>query len=96
MKRIALALVMLAGAASAQTLVQANQDGGEIVLTNRPCFVQGKEYERLRASFAFGSDGKTVVIGCWKWVGTQVIAVWKTPGGAEWRVYQLASFEGRE
>lgn len=96
MKLVAGLLLMAALPVAAQTLTMENKAGGQIVLTNRPCFVQGTEYEKLRAAYAFGEKRDAVVIGCWRWMNTEVIVVWKTPGGAEWKVYKLASFQGSE
>lgn len=94
MKALILAAA-LASPVAAQTLVQDNEAGGKIVLTNRACVVDGKTYDKLRSAFAYAAD-KSVVVGCWLWRGTEVRVVWATSPQPTFKTYRLSAFQGSE
>lgn len=90
MKALALILALASAPAMSQVLVTDNAAGGQIVLTLKPCVMDGG-YEALRAMYAYGSDG-VIVFGCWALIGETVRVVYDEDGKREQRTYQKADF----
>jgi hypothetical protein len=65
MKKIALALVLLASIGAANADAIYNKNGLTVVVTNHKCVIEGKEYKKLSRAYA-KIDGKNAVAeGCW-------------------------------
>lgn len=69
-----------------------NQGGGEIVITDRDCKLNGKSYAPLKEAYAYLNDGKTIQ-GCWLVKDGMVEVIWSFSGSAETRLYQVTDFK---
>lgn len=68
-----------------------NQNGGEIVITDRPCRVDGKEYAPLREAYSYWNGG--YVSGCWHTQDDMIRVIWKRADGkADIRMYDPREF----
>lgn len=79
--------------AKAATLVTENGDGGQIVLTDRPCEFQGEVYEGLYRAYTWGHSA-AYSEGCWTIVDSNVHVVYERSGKR--RVYPLRAFRVKE
>jgi len=92
---IVLAMALAAGQALAQSAHLRNQSGGEIVLTSRPCPVNGGQYDRLREAYTVGGDNR-IISGCWAHIDNMIHVAWFKPDGStDLRVYLVSDFEFR-
>ena len=65
MKRLlSLLLLVVAPPVGAQVMVMKNSVGGHIVLTAKPCALDGGRYKTLRAMYSYSNDNRAV-FGCW-------------------------------
>lgn len=90
----ALACAVLTQTAVAQdvTFSIPNGGGGEIVITARPCIVDGENYVALREAYSH-SPGAPVLRGCWGMMDGDVHINWINPDGTtDHRVYAVRNF----
>ena len=93
MKKLLAALLMLPSLALAESWSIPNKNGGEIVITDRPCVVRGKNYENLREAYSHWNGG--FMEGCWTITDGMARIVWLT-GDGEVRLYELANFKQKQ
>lgn len=95
MKKLLIALMLVAGVAQAETIATLpNQAGGKIVLTNETCKdpVTGEIYSALRRSYNYSSAGGSSE-GCWLVEDETIVVVWINSNGTRDRSrYPLANF----
>ena len=96
MKTAIFLLLMLAAVpAVADTYTSPNQNGGEIVLTERDCTIGNRTVKGLREAYSFARSGTTVE-GCWTVQDGYVHVRWRNPDGTgSTSVYRLDSFTKR-
>jgi hypothetical protein len=86
------ALLLVPSIALANSWSQQNQNGGEIVIADRACVVQGKDYGPLKQAYSYWNGG--FMEGCWLIQDGMVKIIWKTTwnDGVETRMYTIESF----
>jgi len=88
-----LALLVGCAKAKAATLVADNADGGQIVLTDRPCTLKDQVYEGLYRAYTFGNNA-AYAEGCWTIVDGNVHIVYERTGNR--RVYPTSVFRRKD
>lgn len=71
MKRLILIAALVAAPAMAESWAINNKNGGEIVITDRPC----TGYKNLRFGYSYSDTGKTFT-GCWTLIEDRVYFVY--------------------
>ena len=85
MKKLLFGLVMLvSGYAIADTWVMGNQNGGQIVITDRLC----TGYKHIYQAYSYSDKG--YLEGCWTLMDGKVHIVWSNNVGR--RVYEMNDF----
>lgn len=79
--------------AKAATLVTENGDGGQIVLTDRPCELKGQIYEGIYRAYTWGQNS-AYSEGCWTIVDGDVHVVYERSGKR--RVYPVSAFRRKD
>jgi hypothetical protein len=92
-KKWAAAVLMTPAIASAQVMSTPNQNNGEIVVTARPCVVNGKTYENFREAYSW-SPGESKDRACWTIEDGNVVLVFLSDG--DQRVYPLGAFKEKK
>jgi hypothetical protein len=92
MKRLLLMLAFPA-AVQAQVMVTPNQGGGEIVITARPCIVDGKDYTHFREAYAW-SPNASKAPACWRIEDGNVVLIYLRDGDE--RIYPIERFRERK
>lgn len=94
MKKLLIALMLVAGVAQAETVATLpNQAGGKIVLTNEVCKdpSTGEVYSSLRRCYNYGASGNTSE-GCYFVEDESVVVVWVNTSGRSKSRYPLVNF----
>lgn len=92
MKKLLL-MLLIPAAVQAQVLVSPNKAGGEIVLTSRPCVVEGKNFEYFREAYSWSPTASTAP-ACWLIRDGNVVVVYLRDGDE--RIYAIESFKDRK
>jgi hypothetical protein len=93
-KKLLIALALLPSLAFAEVIASMpNQAGGKIVLTDEACRHKGKNYESLRKSYFYTTEGLTGD-GCWALEDETVVIVWVDSNTT--RRYPVANFDIRK
>jgi hypothetical protein len=74
MKKLLIALAMVPTLALANSFSMPNQNGGEIVITDRPCTFKGKTYDPLKHAYSYWSNG--TLNGCWMITDNMIEIIW--------------------
>ena len=91
MKKLIVGLLMLPCIALADSWSLPNKNGGEIVISDRDCRYNGKNYSPLKQAYSYWSSG--YLEGCWTIEDGMVKIIWKNPdGSADTRMYPLQNF----
>ena len=92
MKKFIAGLLMVPCMAFAESWSMKNQNGGEIVITDRACKINGKDYSPLKEAYSYWSGG--YMSGCWYIEDSMIKIIWSLANGnrAETRVYQFNDF----
>jgi hypothetical protein len=85
-------LLFIPSIALADTWSMPNKNGGEIVITNRNCVIDGKNYGPLKMAYSYWNGG--YLEGCWLIQDDLVKVLWRTTGaeGVLQRVYPPEEF----
>lgn len=89
MKKLLAGLMMLPCVALADAWSIKNNNGGEIVITDRACIYNGKNYENLREAYTYGN--LSTIRGCWKIEDGMAVVIWHE-GSGDVMHYPLADF----
>lgn len=90
MKKLILGLLMTPSMAWAVSFSLTNNNGGEIVITDRTCTFKGETFSGLNQAYSYWNGG--YIEGCWAIEDGMVKIVWNTTGGPSKRVYKLTDF----
>lgn len=93
MKRFLAALLMVPSIALANSFSMKNQNGGEIVITDRVCTYKGTSYEHLRHAYSYWNGG--YIEGCWTVTDNMVRIIWLLDHGEpekNQRYYNFSDF----
>ena len=90
---IAVGLLVGTVQALAQVLVAPNQNGGELVITNRPCVHQGKTYPDAKEAYSW-SPNTSKQNACWTVQDGRIWFIYLDDGDI--RVYPIDRFKPRE
>jgi hypothetical protein len=74
MRKLLVALAMVPTLALANSFSMPNQNGGEIVITDRPCTFKGKTYDPLKHAYSYWNGG--LVNGCWMITDNMIEIIW--------------------
>jgi len=90
-----MAIGLLAGTVqvAAQVLVAPNKNGGELVITDRPCIHLGKNHPQAREAYSWSPNASTQA-ACWTIQDGKVWFIYLDDGDI--RVYPISSFKPRE
>lgn len=89
-KLILAALLAVSGGVSAEEVMVANNDaGGSLVLTTRPCIIDGENRKHFRAAFTTAANGQAMS-ACWMPVGERIGVVYRD---GESRYYKPSDFQ---
>ena len=75
MKLIMLALLFVTSTAQATAFAARNANGGEIVVTDQPCYLHGEYLSALRSMFTRSPGGQTQY-GCWYYEASYINVVY--------------------
>jgi hypothetical protein len=92
-KKWAAAGLIIPTIASAQVLVAPNQNGGELVITSRPCVYQGKTYPDALEAYSW-SPTTPKQDACWTVKDGQIWFIYLNDGDV--RVYPIDRFKQRQ
>jgi hypothetical protein len=84
--KLLIVLALICTPAWGQTFRFNNQGGGEVVLTNRWCKYNGKEYRPLLEVYSYDRSGETSQ-GCWEYVDNMIRIHWFTRSGLQTKIY---------
>ena len=91
MKKLLAGLLMVPSVAFAAAFSMPNQNGGEIVITDRVCSYKDQDFKSLRAAYSYWNGG--FIEGCWLIVDDMVRIIWiRDGGGSDTRVYNFSDF----
>ena len=95
MRTLILAAALISTPVMAESIAWVeNQAGGNIVLTNEPCILDGKNFEEGRKAITYAS-GMPEKKGCWgiyKRNNKMIAIVWQDRGMTD-RVFDMDDFE---
>ena len=92
MKKLLLALLVVATPLQAASIASMNnQGGGKIVLTDETCRLEGGRYPSLYHAYFYTGSGLTGD-GCYTVQDDTVVVVWDIDGKAETRRYPIRNF----
>lgn len=90
MKKLLYGLLMLPCISHAITWSMPNQNGGEIVITDRDCMHDGKSYAPLKEAYSY-SEG-IYIEGCWTVQDGMIRVIWNLKSGAKSLIYDMKDF----
>jgi hypothetical protein len=93
MKKMLAALMLIPSIGWAQVFVAPNQNGGEIVLTSRPCVVNNKNFDLFREAYAWAPTTRKMN-ACWSIRDGNVVLIYLDDG--EERIYPFSGFKERK
>jgi hypothetical protein len=95
MKKIALilGLTLSVSAQAQQVFVLPNNGGGEIVITDRPCIVNNKNFEHFREGYSW-TPTVAKMNACWTVRDGYVVFVYLSDG--EERIYPIERFREKK
>lgn len=88
--RLLLALLFMPVVALAESWSMPNQNGGEIVITDRNCFYKGEDYGPLKQAYTHWNGG--YIEGCWLLEDGMIKILWQDPKGITPRMYKIEHF----
>jgi hypothetical protein len=92
-KKWAAAVLMAPAIASAQIFAAPNEGGGEIVITARPCVVDGRTFEHFREAYAW-TPKVAKLKACWTVKDGNVVLVYLDDG--QERIYPFNGFKEKK
>lgn len=91
MKKLLVALLLVPNIALAAAFSMPNQNGGEIVITDRVCNYKDQDFPGLRHAYTYWNGG--YLEGCWFIIDEMVRIIWLHKNGTnETRMYGFGSF----
>lgn len=94
MRKLLVALLMVPTIALAESFSMPNNNGGEIVITDRVCTYKGQNYDPLKHAYSYWNGG--LINGCWKVTDNMVEIIWLLDHGEpekNRRFYQFSDFK---
>lgn len=92
-KKLVVLVAAIPSIAVSQVMVAPNKGGGEIVITARPCVVNGKTYEQFYEAYAW-SPTASKAAACWTVEDGNVVLVFIADG--DQRVYPKSAFKEKK
>jgi len=87
-----IALLLIPSVAAAEAYSVPNQNGGEIVITDRPCVVNNKTIENLMEAYSWGKG--PMMKACWRVVDGDIHMIFLDDGDR--MVYPIRAFKKKE
>lgn len=93
MKKLLAVFLMAPVIANAQVFAMPNKGGGEVVITARPCVVNGKNYDLFKEAYAWSPQASKAQ-ACWTISDGNVLVVFISDG--DQRVYPFSAFQEKK
>lgn len=93
MKKLIATIFCLPTIANAQVFAAPNEGGGEIVITARPCVIDGRTFEHFREAYAW-TPKVAKLKACWTVKDGNVVLVYLDDG--QERIYPFSGFKEKK